>query len=70
MRLEAMVRDLNMRDLAARERETSLRHTIQALSKRLDDFEGAMMELRDNVEAVTENNNDQWMEIGELKRQR
>ena len=70
MRLEAMVRDLTLRDLAARERETHLRHTIQALSKRLDDFEGAMMELRDDVEAVTANNDDNGMEIGELKRQR
>ena len=70
MRLEAMVQDLTLRDLAARERETQLRHTIQALSRRLDDFEGAMIELRDDVEAVTANNDDNWMEIRELKRQR
>ena len=59
MRLEAMVWELNMRDVAARERETSLRHTIQVLSRRLDDFEGAMIELCDNLEAANETNNDQ-----------
>ena len=68
MRLEAMVRDLTLRDLAARERETHLRHTIQALSKRLDDFEGAMIDLRDEQDAVTSTVNDQWKSIGELKR--
>ena len=59
-----------MRDLAARERETSLRHTIQMLSKRLDDFEGAMMELCDDLEAVNKTNDDQWEQIGDLRRRR